>query len=46
MSDALITLRQHNLSHNGKNILDDVSFKLHQGEFVTSLAQMEQEKAL
>ena len=35
MSDALITLSNISLSHNGKNILDDVSFKLHQGEFVT-----------
>jgi zinc transport system ATP-binding protein len=35
MSDALITLSNITLSHNGKNILDDVSFKLHQGEFVT-----------
>jgi zinc transport system ATP-binding protein len=35
MSDALITLNNITLSHNGKNVLDDVSFKLHQGEFVT-----------
>ena len=35
MSDALITLTNITLSHNGKNVLDDVSFKLHQGEFVT-----------
>ena len=35
MSDALITLDNITLSHNGKNVLDDVSFKLHQGEFVT-----------
>ena len=35
MSDALITLNNISLSHNGKNILDDVSFKLHQGEFIT-----------
>ena len=35
MSDALITLHNISLSHNGKNILDDVSFKLHPGEFIT-----------
>ena len=35
MSDALITLNNISLSHNGKNVLDDVSFKLHKGEFVT-----------
>ena len=35
MSDALITLNNISLSHNGKNILDEVSFKLHQGEFIT-----------
>ena len=35
MSGALITLNNISLSHNGKNVLDDVSFKLHQGEFVT-----------
>ena len=35
MSDALITLNNISLSHNGKNILDDVSFKLHPGEFIT-----------
>ena len=35
MSDALITLNNITLNHNGKNVLDDVSFKLHQGEFVT-----------
>jgi len=35
MSDALITLKNISLSHNGKNILDDVSFKLHPGEFIT-----------
>jgi len=35
MSDALITLNNISLSNNGKNILDDVSFKLHQGEFIT-----------
>ena len=35
MSDALITLNNIRLSHNGKNVLDDVSFKLHEGEFIT-----------
>ena len=35
MSNALITLNNISLSHNGKNILDDVSFKLHPGEFIT-----------
>ena len=35
MSDALITLNNISLSHNEKNILDDVSFKLHPGEFIT-----------
>ena len=35
MSDALITLNNISLSHNGKNVLDDVSFKLHEGEFIT-----------
>ena len=35
MSDALITLNNISLSHNGKNVLDDVSFKLHKGEFIT-----------
>jgi len=35
MPDALITLNNICLSHNGKNILDDVSFTLHQGEFIT-----------
>ena len=35
MSDALITLNNISLSHNGKNVLDDVSFKLHAGEFIT-----------
>ena len=35
MSDALITLKNISLSHNGKNILDNVSFKLHPGEFIT-----------
>ena len=35
MQDALMTISNIRLSHNGKNILDDVSFKLHQGEFIT-----------
>ena len=35
MQDALMTISNISLSHNGKNILDDVSFKLHQGEFIT-----------
>ncbi len=35
MQDALITLKNISLTHNGKNILDDVSFKLHHGEFIT-----------
>ncbi len=35
MSDALITLNNISLRHNGKNVLDDVSFKLHEGEFIT-----------
>lgn len=35
MSDALITLNNISLSHNGKNVLDDVSLKLHEGEFIT-----------
>ena len=35
MTDALITLNNISLNNNGKNVLDDVSFKLHKGEFVT-----------
>lgn len=35
MQDALITLKNISLTHNGKNILEDVSFKLHHGEFIT-----------
>ena len=35
MQDTLITVNNISLNHNGKNILDDVSFKLHQGEFIT-----------
>ena len=35
MSDALITADNISLHNNGKNILDDVSLKLHPGEFIT-----------
>ena len=35
MSNALINVNNISLSHEGKNILDDVSFKLHPGEFIT-----------
>ena len=35
MPDALITAENISLNHNGKNILDDVSLKLHPGEFIT-----------
>ena len=35
MSVALITAENISLNHNGKNILDDVSLKLHPGEFIT-----------
>ena len=35
MLDALITADNISLNHNGKNILDDVSLKLHPGEFIT-----------
>jgi len=35
MSDALITADNISLNHNGKNILDNVSLKLHPGEFIT-----------
>ena len=35
MPDALITADNISLNHNGKNILDDVSLKLHPGEFIT-----------
>ena len=35
MSDALITADNISLNHNGQNILDDVSLKLHPGEFIT-----------
>ena len=35
MPDALITADNISLNHNGNNILDDVSLKLHPGEFIT-----------
>ena len=35
MPNALINVNNISLSHEGKNILDNVSFKLHPGEFVT-----------
>lgn len=35
MQETLINVNNISLNHNGKNILDDVSFKLHQGEFIT-----------
>ena len=35
MPDALITADNISLNHNGKNILDDVSLRLHPGEFIT-----------
>lgn len=35
MSKALINVNNISLSHEGKNILDNVSFKLHPGEFIT-----------
>jgi len=35
MTDALITADNISLNHNGNNILDDVSLKLHPGEFIT-----------
>lgn len=35
MSNALINVNNISLSHEGKNILDNVSFKLHPGEFIT-----------
>ena len=35
MPEALITADNISLNHQGKNILDSVSFKLHQGEFIT-----------
>ena len=35
MPKALINVNNISLSHEGKNILDNVSFKLHPGEFIT-----------
>ena len=35
MPEALITADNISLNHQGKNILDSVSFRLHQGEFIT-----------
>ena len=35
MQNALINVNNISLSHEGKNILDNVSFKLHPGEFIT-----------
>jgi zinc transport system ATP-binding protein len=35
MSDALITAQNISLNHQGKKILDDVSFSLNPGEFIT-----------
>ena len=35
MPEALITADNISLNHQGKNILDSVSFSLHQGEFIT-----------
>tara|TARA_B000000475_G_scaffold147185_1_gene118500 strand:- start:255 stop:974 length:720 start_codon:yes stop_codon:yes gene_type:complete len=35
MPNALINVNNISLSHEGKNILDNVSFKLHPGEFIT-----------
>ncbi len=35
MPDALITADNISLNHQGKNILDDISFTLHSGEFIT-----------
>ena len=35
MPETLITADNISLNHQGKNILDSVSFKLHQGEFIT-----------
>ena len=35
MSDALITLNNISLIHNGSDILDEISFKLQNGEFIT-----------
>ena len=35
MPETIITADNISLNHQGKNILDSVSFKLHQGEFIT-----------
>ena len=35
MSDALIAAQNISLNHQGKKILDDVSFSLNPGEFIT-----------
>lgn len=35
MPNVLINVNNISLSHEGKNILDNVSFKLHPGEFIT-----------
>jgi len=35
MSEALISAQNINLNHQGKKILDDVSFSLNKGEFIT-----------
>ena len=35
MPNTLINVNNISLSHEGKNILDNVSFKLHPGEFIT-----------
>jgi len=35
MRDALITAQNITLNHQGKNVLDNVSFALHLGEFIT-----------
>ena len=35
MPEALITADNISLNHQGKDILDSVSFRLHQGEFIT-----------
>lgn len=35
MSDVLISVNHISLKHNGKSILDDVSFELKAGEFIT-----------
>ena len=35
MSEALIQVNQVSLSHHGKSILDNISFELKAGEFIT-----------